>query len=74
MRQKGAISEPLLTLQHGRRPLGHCATRKGSSYTKNECSLFYQKLDAEYFFLEQFFRKKKTVFPEKIKELFWGHI
>ncbi len=30
-----------------------------SSYTKNEYNLFYQKLDAEYFFIQQFFRKKQ---------------
>ncbi len=44
-------------------PLGHTATCKGSSYTKNEYNLFYQKLDTEYFFI-QFF-SKKAVFSEK---------
>ncbi len=34
---------------------------QGSSYTKNEYNLLHQKLDAEYFFIQQF-KKKKTVF------------
>ncbi len=36
-------------------PLSCCATCKGSSYTKNEYNLSYHKLDAEYFFIQQFF-------------------
>ncbi len=63
VRQKSDISErrssplqPLLCLQHVQ--LCHCATCQGLSYTKNEHSLFYQKFDAEYFFILQFFRKK----------------
>ncbi len=32
-------------------PLGHYATSHGSSYTKNEYNLFYQKFDTEYFFI-----------------------
>ncbi len=48
--------QPLLCLQHVQ--LCHCATCYGSSYTKNEYSLFYQKFDAEYFFIRQFFRQK----------------
>ncbi len=28
-------------------------------------NLFYQKLDAEYLLIQQFFQKKKTVFSEK---------
>ncbi len=31
---------------------------------KNEYNLFYQKLDAEYLFIRQFFRKKQY-FPRK---------
>ncbi len=31
----------------------------GSSYTKNEHSRFYHKLDAKYFHIKQFFRKKQ---------------
>ncbi len=46
------------------RPLGHCAICKGSSYIKNEHNLFHQKLDAEYFFIQQLFRKKQY-FPRK---------
>ncbi len=38
--------------------LCHCATCQGSSYTRNEYNLFYQKFDSEYFFIQQFFRKK----------------
>ncbi len=54
-------------------PLGHCATCKGPSYTKNQYNLFYHKLDAEYFLFNNFF--KKTVFSEKtVKNCFWGHI
>ncbi len=59
MRQKSDISERFapfnLTLGHGRwvavRPVGVI-------YTKNEYNLFYHKLDAEYFFIQQFFWKK----------------
>ncbi len=63
VRQKNDISDhrsmglkgakPLLCLQHVQ--LYHCATCQGLSYTKNEYSLFYQKFDAEYFFIQQFF-------------------
>ncbi len=45
-------------------PLGHCVNCQGSSYTKNEYNLFYQKLDIKPFFIGQFFRKK-VVFSEK---------
>ncbi len=55
------------------RPLGYCATCKGSSYTKNEYGLFYHKLDAKYFFIQQFFRKS-CVFQENYEKLFWRHI
>ncbi len=51
--------------------LGHCAICKGPSYTKNKYNLFYQKLDAEYFFIQQFFRKKQY-FPIKLKICFGG--
>ncbi len=44
-----AAFNPYFCLQHVQ--LGHCATRQESSYTKNEYSLFYQKFDAEYFFI-----------------------
>ncbi len=54
-------------------PLDHCATCKVSSYSKNEYKLFYQKLDAEYFFMLQFFLKS-NIFRENCKELFWRHI
>ncbi len=40
---------------------GSLCDYQGSSYTKN---LFYQKLVAEYFFIQQSFRKK-AVFSEK---------
>ncbi len=60
------------------RPRIHCVACKRSSYTKNECNLFYQKLDAEYFFIRQFFRKThyflrkpwKTVFEEHTRRFF----
>ncbi len=32
---------------------------KGSYYAKNEYNLFYRKLDAKYFYITQFFWKKK---------------
>ncbi len=54
------------------RPLGHCATCNGSSYTKNEYNLFYQKLDAEYCFILQFFRKKSSIFRENSENIFGG--
>ncbi len=47
---------PSLCLKHVQ--LYHCATCQGSSYTKNEYGLFYQKFDTEYFFIPQFFRNK----------------
>ncbi len=37
----------------------HCGTCQGLSYTKNEYNLFYHKLDAEYLFIQQVFRKKQ---------------
>ncbi len=55
------------------RPLGHCTTCKGSSYTKNEYNLFYHKLDAEYFLFDNFF-EKGNIFRENSEKLFWGHI
>ncbi len=33
---------------------------KGLSYTKNEYNLFHHKLDAKYFHVTQFFRKKQV--------------
>ncbi len=54
-------------------PLGHCASCKGSSYTKNEYNLFYQKLHAEYFLFKKFFAKS-SIFWENCEKLFWGHI
>ncbi len=84
VRQKNDISErrskawrgrnhlqALLCLQHVQ--LCHCATCPGSSYTKNEYSLFYQKFDAEYFLSDNFF-EKSCIFREKRKKLFWGRI
>ncbi len=76
VRQKSDISEhrSIRTL-FVTRPLGHWATRQGSSYTKNEYNLFYRKFDAEYFFIQQFFRKKKNgIFRENREKLFCGRI
>ncbi len=42
--------------------LYHCVTCLGSSYTKNEYSLFYQEFDAEYFLNRHFFFQRK---PQK---------
>ncbi len=47
-------------------------TCDGSSYTKNEYNLFYQKLDAEYFFNQPSFLKKKAVFSEKTAKKCFG--
>ncbi len=75
VRQKSDISErkrplqPLLCLQHVQ--LYHYVTCRRSSYTKNEYSLFYQKFDAEYFFIQQFFLKN-CIFRESRKKLVWG--
>ncbi len=66
-----SLLQPLLCLQHVQ--LCHCATSQGSSYSKNEYSLFYQKFDAENFFIGQFFRKK-LYFQRNLKKLFWGRI
>ncbi len=52
----------------------YCATCQRSSYTKIEYSLFYQKFDAEYFFIQQFFWKKSGIFGENLKKLFCGRI
>ncbi len=52
--------------------LGHCATCKGSSYTKDEYNRFYHKLDAEYFYSTMY--STKAVFSSKPEKLFWGHI
>ncbi len=46
---------------------------KESSYTKNEYNLFHQKLDTEYFLLDNFF-EKSSIFRENSEKLFWGHI
>ncbi len=65
VRQKRDISErrsnspPSALTLFATQSLGHCATCKGSSYTKNECNLFYQKLNAKYFLFNYFFRKKQ---------------
>ncbi len=53
--------QPLLFLPPG---FNRCATCKGSSFTKNEYNISYQKLDAEYFLIQHFFRKKQY-FPRK---------
>ncbi len=60
--------QSLLSLQHVQ--LCHRATCQGLSYTKNEYSLFYQKFDAEYFFIQQFFRKKSCIFKETANNCF----
>ncbi len=66
--------EPASTLNlFATRPLGHCATCQGSSHTKNEYNLFYEKLDAEYFLIQQFFRKKQY-FLRKLRKTVLGRI
>ncbi len=81
VRQKSDISDrrrrlrplqPLLCWQHVQ--LGHCATSQGSSYTKNEYNLFYQKFDAEYFFIQQFFRKKLYFLRKPQKAVLGAHL
>ncbi len=52
--------------------LGHRATCQGSSYTKNEYNLSYQKVEAEYFFIQRFFRKKAVFFEKTVKNCFSG--
>ncbi len=71
VRQKSDILErrSKLTL-FATRPLGYCATCKGSSYTKNVNNFFYQKSDAQYFLLDNFF-KKSSIFRENREKLFW---
>ncbi len=51
--------------------VGSLCDCQGSSNTKNECDLFYLKLDAEYFCTQQFFRKK-AVFSEKTVKNYFG--
>ncbi len=50
------------------------ATYQGLSYTKNEYGLFYQKFDAKYFFIQQFFRKKLYFQRKPQKTVFGGAI
>ncbi len=64
--------QPLLCLQHVQ--LCHCATCQGLSYTKNEYGLFYQKFDAEYFFIRQFFRKKLYFQRKPQKTVLGAHL
>ncbi len=45
---------------------------QGSSNTKNEYKTFYQKLDAEYFFIRWFFRKKAVFFEKTVENCFGG--
>ncbi len=79
VRQKNDISErrskwspPSILSLFTTLPLCQCATCKGSSYTKNKYNLFYQKLDAEYFF-NSFL--KNAVFSEKtVKNCFGAHL
>ncbi len=68
VRQKSDISAPLFAT----RPTVSGATCQGSPYTKNEYSLFYQKFDAEYFFIRQFFRKKLLFSKKTAKNCFGG--
>ncbi len=63
--------QPLLCLPQVQ--LCHCLTCQGSSYTKNEYSLFYQKFDAEYFFIQQFLRIK-LYFQRKPQKTVLGRI
>ncbi len=72
VRQKSDISDrrSKFCLQHVQ--LCHCATFQGSSYTKNEYSLFYQKFYSEYFFIRQFFRKKALFSEKTAKNCFGG--
>ncbi len=64
--------QPLLCLQHVQ--LCQCATCQGSSYTKNEYSFFYQKFDAKYFFIRQFFRKKLYLQRKPQKTVLGAHL
>ncbi len=64
--------QPLLCLQHVQ--LCHCATCQGLPYTKKEYSLFYQKFDAEYFFIRQFFRKKLYLQRKLQKTVLGAHL
>ncbi len=50
-----------------------CTHLKELSYTKNEYNHFYQKLDAEYFLFNSFF-KKSNIFRENSEKLFWEDI
>ncbi len=55
---------------------GRCVTVRpvrGHFTPKMNITFFYQKLDAEYFFIRQFFRKKQY-FRRKLQKLFWGRI
>ncbi len=64
---RGGCSPPSTITLLETQPLGHRAICKASSYTKNEYNLFYQKLDAEYFFIQQIFWKKQY-FPRKTQK------
>ncbi len=69
---RGGFAPSTLTL-FATRPLGHCTTCKGSSYTKNGYNLFHQKVEAEYFAFNNFFLKKASIFWENCEKLFWEH-
>ncbi len=43
-----------------------------SSKFKTEYNLFYYKLDAKYFHIQQFFQKKQYFLRKLKKKLFWG--
>ncbi len=43
--------------------------RRGSHYAKNKYNLFYRKLDAKYFHVKEFFRKKQYI-SRKVQKLF----
>ncbi len=42
--------------------------QKGSSYTKNEYNLFYRKLVDKYFYVKQFFFRRKRYFLRKLQK------
>ncbi len=49
-------------------PPDQCATCKGPFNTKNEYNFFNRKLDAEYYFIRQFFQKKRR-FLGKLRDV-----
>ncbi len=79
------VSAPSTLTLFATRPLGHYATCKGSSYTKNVYNFFGHRTPKMYitflseircwiFLYSTVFSKKISIFWENCEKMFWGHI